>query len=155
MIYYLQRALATLMPSTDEVMSALSKVADPELGRDIVSLRMVEGLSVEGGKVRFTLNLTTPACPLRERIERAAEEAVRSVPGVTDVEMKTAAHVYATRDYAEGELLRGVKNVIAVASGRAGSASLRYRSTSRWPWPLPVRRSGYSTLTFTVRTSRT
>ena len=108
------------MPSTEDVMKALSSVKDPELGRDLVSLRMVEGVAVDGGRVTFTLNLTTPACPLRTRLEEAAREAVKSVPGVTEVQMKTGSVIFATRDGSQSEILQGVKNVIAVASGKGG-----------------------------------
>ncbi len=108
------------MPSKEEVLNALSSVKDPELGRDVVSLHMIEGVKVEGGNVTFTLNLTTPACPLRTRLEEAVKEAVKAVPGVTAVEMKTGSTVFATRDYSQSEMLRGVKNIIAVASGKGG-----------------------------------
>ena len=108
------------MPSRDEVIRALSRVSDPELGRDIVALRMVEEVEVVDGTVSFTLNLTTPACPLRSRIEEGARNAVSELRGVKEVKIKTTANVYATRDYSGGEVLKGVKNVIAVASGKGG-----------------------------------
>jgi Mrp family chromosome partitioning ATPase len=108
------------LPKEEEVLKALADVKDPELGKDVVSLRMVEGVKVEGGKVTFTLNLTTPACPLRTRLEEAARNAVANIPGVKQVEMKTSANVFATRDYADADMLKGVKNVIAVASGKGG-----------------------------------
>lgn len=108
------------MPTKEAVLEALSSVKDPELGRDIVSLRMVEGVSVDGNNVSFTLNLTTPACPLRSRLEEAARKAVADLAGVKDVNMKTGSVVYATRDYANSDMLKGVKNVIAVASGKGG-----------------------------------
>ncbi len=101
-------------------MAALAGVKDPELGRDLVSLRMVEDVRVDGGKVTFTLNLTTPACPLRTRLEESARSAVRNLPGVEDVDMKTGAVVYSTRDSDNTDLLRGVKNIIAIASGKGG-----------------------------------
>jgi ATP-binding protein involved in chromosome partitioning len=108
------------MPSREEVLHALAEVKDPELGRDIVALHMVEDVLVEGGKVTFTLNLTTPACPLRERLEESAKAAVGKVDGVTEVKMKTGSTVFATRDYADPGMLKGVKNIIAVASGKGG-----------------------------------
>jgi Mrp family chromosome partitioning ATPase/intein/homing endonuclease len=95
-------------------------VKDPELGKDIVALHMVEGVKVEGERVEFTLNLTTPACPLRTRLEESARAAVAGVPGVKQVKMKTASSVAATRDYANTDVLKGVKNIIAVASGKGG-----------------------------------
>jgi len=108
------------LPTSEDVMKALSLVKDPELGRDLVTLRMVEDVVVNGGKVTFTLNLTTPACPLRSRLEEAAKDAVKGIPGVTEVQMKTGSVVFATRDASQGEVLKGVKNVIAVASGKGG-----------------------------------
>jgi ATP-binding protein involved in chromosome partitioning len=108
------------MPRAEDVLRALSQVKDPELGRDLVSLHMVEGVKVDGDRVEFTLNLTTPACPLRARLEEAARGAVAGIPGVGRVEMKTAANVTATRDFQGAEVLKGVKNVVAVASGKGG-----------------------------------
>lgn len=108
------------MVSEQEVLKALALVKDPELGRDLVTLKMVEGVKVQGDIVEFSLNLTTPACPLRTRLEESAKEAVASLPGVKHVEMKTTASVFATRDFAGAEVLKGVKNIIAVASGKGG-----------------------------------
>jgi ATP-binding protein involved in chromosome partitioning len=108
------------MTSEAEVLKALAGVRDPELGRDVVSLHMVEGVKVTGSKVAFTLNLTTPACPLRSRLEESAKAAVAGLPGVKEVEMKTSSVVFATRDYTDTETLKGVKNIIAVASGKGG-----------------------------------
>ncbi len=108
------------MATVAEVLKVLSSVTDPELGRDVVSLHMVEDIKVEGGEVSFTLNLTTPACPLRTRIEEGAKGAVLSLPGVNSVKMKTSSKVAATRAYSDVDLLRGVKNVVAVASGKGG-----------------------------------
>jgi len=106
--------------SRDEVLKVLSSVSDPELGRDVVSLRMVEDVRVEDGVVSFTLNLTTPACPLRTRIEEGAKEAIGTLRGVKELRMKVSSNVMATRPYDETEVLKGVKNVIAVASGKGG-----------------------------------
>ena len=108
------------MPTEKEVIDALAGVRDPELGKDVVALGMVDGVKVEEGRVTFTLNLTTPACPLRTRLEESAKEAVARIPGVKEVEMKTGSVVAATRDYAGSEMLKGVKNIIAVASGKGG-----------------------------------
>jgi ATP-binding protein involved in chromosome partitioning len=108
------------LPTENDVLQALSGVKDPELGRDLVALHMVEGVKVEGERVEFTLNLTTPACPLRTRLEESARAAVAGIPGVKQVELKTASSVAATRDYADADVLKGVKNIIAVASGKGG-----------------------------------
>ncbi len=108
------------MTTEAEVLKALAGVKDPELGKDVVSLHMIDGVKVVGSRVTFTLNLTTPACPLRSRLEESAKAAVASLPGVNEVEMKTSSVVYATREYADTEMLKGVKNIIAVASGKGG-----------------------------------
>ncbi|MDA4136753.1 MAG: Mrp/NBP35 family ATP-binding protein [Thaumarchaeota archaeon] len=108
------------MVSSQDVLKALGAVADPELGKDIVSLNMVRDLKVEGDVVRFTLNLTTPACPLRSKMEGDARKAAESVRGVARVDMKVTAEVASTRQPQGLEALPGVKNVIAVASGKGG-----------------------------------
>jgi len=109
-----------MMVSNDDVLKALRTVADPELGKDIVSLNMVRDLRVEGDVVYFTLNLTTPACPLRTKMEGDARSAASSVKGVSRVEMKVTAEVSSTRFPTGVEALPGVRNVIAVASGKGG-----------------------------------
>ena len=108
------------MTTESDVLKALAGVKDPELRKDVVTLHMIEGVKVQGSKVTFTLNLTTPACPLRSQLEEAARSAVASLPGVKEVEMKMGAVVSATRDYDNAETLNGVKNIVAVASGKGG-----------------------------------
>lgn len=108
------------MVTADDVINSLRKVNDPEIHKDIVSLHMVEDVRVEGNVVSFTLNLTTPACPLRSKLEEEAREAVRTLKDVKDVQMKVGANIAATRPYESSEVLKGVKNVIAVASGKGG-----------------------------------
>jgi ATP-binding protein involved in chromosome partitioning len=108
------------MATKEQVLEALKGVRDPELHKDIVELGMVEDLSVEGGSVSFTFNLTTPACPLRSELEDSVKASIKSLPGVTSVNVKVSAHVPATRAAEQGEILKGVKNIIAVASGKGG-----------------------------------
>jgi Mrp family chromosome partitioning ATPase len=108
------------MVSREEVTDALRSVTDPELRKDLVALNMVRDILVDGDKVSFTLNLTTPACPLRSRIEKEAKNAVASVRGVKTVEMKVSAQVAATQQSGQTESLKNVKNIIAVASGKGG-----------------------------------
>jgi ATP-binding protein involved in chromosome partitioning len=78
---------------------------------------MIKDLRVAGGAVSFTLELTSPACPLRESLRQAADDAVRAVPGVTDVQITVTSRVPRSLD---GDLLPGVKNIVAVASGKGG-----------------------------------
>ncbi|MCX8201518.1 MAG: iron-sulfur cluster assembly protein, partial [Candidatus Caldarchaeum sp.] len=76
------------------VLKALRTVIDPDLKIDIVSLGMIKDLVVSDGKVKFTLELTTPACPYNKSIEESTRSAVESLPGVKSVEMKVTARVW-------------------------------------------------------------
>jgi Mrp family chromosome partitioning ATPase/intein/homing endonuclease len=106
--------------TSEQVLDALRGVKDPELHRDIVSLGMIEELKVDGGLVSFTFNLTTPACPLRAELEANVNAALRAIRGVEDVKMKVSAHIPATRFADQSGVLKGVKNIVAVASGKGG-----------------------------------
>jgi ATP-binding protein involved in chromosome partitioning len=102
-----------------DILKALSKVEDPDLKRDLVSLGMIKDIKIEPKKLSFTVVLTTPACPLKEKIRKDCEEAVIAVVG-TDVkiDINMTSSVTTLRDNAP--LLPGVKNIIAVASGKGG-----------------------------------
>ncbi|UCF59828.1 MAG: Mrp/NBP35 family ATP-binding protein [Anaerolineaceae bacterium] len=105
--------------STEDIESALRKVNDPELGKDLVSLGMIKDLAVEDGKVTFTIELTTPACPLRSQIEADARQAVESLPGVSEVEIHLTSDV-PIDDQIQDRLQRPIRNSIAIASGKGG-----------------------------------
>ena len=81
------------MITEEQVLGALRKVQDPELHRDIVSLGMVKDLSVDDGRVRFMVELTTPACPLRETIENDCKKALAAVAGVSSLHIDFGAQV--------------------------------------------------------------
>src|SRR5687768_7153072 len=102
-----------------DILKALSTVEDPDLKRDLVSLNMIKDIKVAADKVSFTVVLTTPACPLKEKIRQDCEDAVRSVvgSGVT-IDILITSSVTTLRDNAP--LLPGVKNIIAIASGKGG-----------------------------------
>jgi len=105
----------------DQIVEALRHVQDPELHRDIVSLGMVKELAVADGKVSFTVELTTPACPLRETIETDCKKALASIPGITKLEINFGAQVRGSKAGAgQTDLLPTVKNVVLVAAGKAG-----------------------------------
>jgi ATP-binding protein involved in chromosome partitioning len=107
--------------TTEAVLAALKRVQDPELHRDIVSLGMVKDLSVSDGKVAFTVELTTPACPLRETIESDCKRALAGVPGVEAVQISFGAQVRGSKvGPGQTDLLPTVKNVVLVASGKGG-----------------------------------
>jgi ATP-binding protein involved in chromosome partitioning len=109
-------------PTNQQVLAALSTIRDPDLGRDVVSLGMIKELAVDqGGRVSFTFELTTPACPVRDRFKSQAQDAVGAIPGVTGVDVRMTANVRpAFMRPKPSEILPGVKQTIAVASGKGG-----------------------------------
>lgn len=112
--------------SKEQVLDALSNVMDPDLGKDIVTLNMVEELRIDGMDVHFTVNLTTPACPMKEQIQRAAENAIvhlvdpEAVPHVTMTANVRGGATAPTDPTVTQNPLSQVKNIIAVASGKGG-----------------------------------
>ena len=105
----------------DLVLNALRVVIDPDIRKDIVSLGFVKDLAVAGSRVSFTIELTTPACPVKDQMRDQAAAAVRALPGVADVEVKLAAKVRSASAPETGRPpLPGVKNVIAVGAGKGG-----------------------------------
>ena len=111
-------AKKTSRVTPEQVIQALSTVDEPELHRDLVTLDMVKDVQVQGGAVSFTIQLTTPACPLRGLIESNARAAVMRVAGVEDVKIKWDAKV--TANGRLGQLPMPASNVVAVASGKVG-----------------------------------
>ena len=105
----------------ESVLSALSRVMDPELGKDLVTLNMIRNVAVSDGVVSLDLVLTTPACPKKAEMRAAVEEAVRALPGVASVDVRVSADVKAAKDPMEGRRpVAGVRNILAVASGKGG-----------------------------------
>lgn len=102
------------------VLSALQAVKDPDLHRDIVALGFIKNLSIDGGRVSFTIELTTPACPVKDQMRDQARAAVSAVPGVTAVEVQMSAQVRAAAADFSRTGLPGVKNIIAVGAGKGG-----------------------------------
>ena len=107
------------MSTVDELRKALSQVKDPALGRDLVSTEMLREISVENGKAKITIRLTTPACPSREAIRGAVEAAAKNVADVKAVEVVFTAEV-ARKAGPLPERLPKVKNLIAIAAGKGG-----------------------------------
>jgi ATP-binding protein involved in chromosome partitioning len=106
--------------SRDDIIAALNTVNDPELHASIVRLGMVKDLIIEGGDVRVTVELTTPACPLKETIEHDVREALATVPGVSNVSLEWGANVRASNPREGQKTIEGVRNIIAVASNKGG-----------------------------------
>ncbi len=105
----------------EAVLEALKAVQDPDLRRDLVTLGMIEDVVVDGGIVRFTVALTTPACPVKEDLERQCREVVAKLPGVTAVEVTMTSKVRGRANpSAEKKPIPGVAHVVAVGSGKGG-----------------------------------
>ncbi len=107
--------------TTENVLNALRSVRDPDLMKDIVSLNFVKDVKIDGGDVRFTIELTTPSCPVREELKADSEKAVRSaISNVGKVDITMTSNVTSRQAVQKSPLLTGVKNTIAVASGKGG-----------------------------------
>jgi ATP-binding protein involved in chromosome partitioning len=103
------------------VLDALKVVNDPDLHRDIVSLGFIKHLAIDGGDVRLTIELTTPACPVKDQLRDQARAAVSRIPGVRNVAVEMTASVReAVRADGPRQPLPGVKNIIAVGAGKGG-----------------------------------
>ena len=103
-----------------DVLDALSKVMDPELNKDLVTLNMIQNISIDGAKVSFSLVLTTHACPLKAEMEASAREATLAIEGVEEVNINVTARVPESKKIPDKEAIPGIKNTIAVASGKGG-----------------------------------
>ncbi|MBN2581936.1 MAG: Mrp/NBP35 family ATP-binding protein [Planctomycetes bacterium] len=113
------------MPSKEELLKALSVVNDPELGQDLVSLGMIKDLQAEGDRVSLTLELTTPACPMKRKMQDDIRAALATVPGVERVDIRVTSRVRSATGEAAGAgeeetPLPQVKNIIAVGAGKGG-----------------------------------
>ncbi len=103
------------------VLDALKVVRDPDLNRDIVSLGFIKDLTIEGGHVSFMIELTTPACPVKDQMRDQAHAAVSQIPGVSRVDVTLGARVREAVGADGGrQPIEGVKNVIAVGAGKGG-----------------------------------
>ena len=108
------------MATEQQVMEALRAVQDPDLHRDIVTLGFVKDLRIDGGAVSFAIVLTTPACPVKDELQKQAEDAVRRLPGVSDVRAEMRSEVRAMASPSGQQLIPGVRNVVPVGSGKGG-----------------------------------
>jgi ATP-binding protein involved in chromosome partitioning len=105
----------------DAVLDALRNVMDPDLHRDVVALGFIKDMKICEGLVGFTMELTTPACPVKEQLKTAAHDFVAAIPGVTQVNVRMTAQVRQSADpWASRAPVPGVRNIVAVASGKGG-----------------------------------
>jgi ATP-binding protein involved in chromosome partitioning len=103
----------------DNVLAVLRTVQDPDLHKDIVTLGFVKDVKIEGGEVDFTIELTTPACPVRDQMKAEAEQKVAALPGVTAARAKMTADVKARGGFGRQQV-PGVRNIVAVGAGKGG-----------------------------------
>ena len=106
--------------SEETVLDSLRQIIDPDLKKDIVKLGFIRDLKIVGGDVAFRIVLTTPACPVKEQMETQATEIVRALDGVTNVKVTMDAEVPQGRGIANNIAIPGVRNIIAVSSGKGG-----------------------------------
>jgi ATP-binding protein involved in chromosome partitioning len=111
--------MGNISVSRETILAALSKVQEPELHKDLVTLGMIQELQITGDTVSFTIQLTTPACPLRAKIESEARQAVKTIAGVERVIIKMDASV-PSDGRPRGLLDLPVRNAVAIASGKGG-----------------------------------
>jgi ATP-binding protein involved in chromosome partitioning len=102
------------------VLDALRKIQDPDLRKDIVTLGFIKDLKIENDSVSFRIVLTTPACPVKEQMQESARELVSALPGVSSVNITMDAEVPKGRGLGEKLTVPGVRNIIAVSSGKGG-----------------------------------
>ncbi len=108
------------MVGVDQVLEKLSTVIDPDLKKDIVSMGMIKDLELNSGNLKFTLELTTPACPFNVEIEDDVRKAVDDLDGINNLDMKVTAKVMEGRSLDADTAMATVKNIIGVASGKGG-----------------------------------
>ena len=106
-------------PQEEQILGELRKVEDPDLNKDIVSLGFVRNLKIEGSSVAFDINLTTPACPVKDLMRDQATALVQAIPGVSEVKVNMTAEVRASPSTGKGTLSK-VRNIVAVGSGKGG-----------------------------------
>ncbi len=103
----------------EQVLSALRAVQDPDLHKDIVTLGFVKDVRIDGGEVDFTIELTTPACPVKDDLKAQAEDVVAGLGGVTAARAKMTANV-STRGGFGRQAIPGIRNIVAVGAGKGG-----------------------------------
>ncbi|MFO7768228.1 MAG: Mrp/NBP35 family ATP-binding protein [bacterium] len=106
-------------PSEETVLEALKAIEDPDLHKDIVTLGFVKELQIEGDRVSFNIELTTPACPVKDQFKQKAEELVGALEGVGEVDVTMTADT-SRRAVEQKNLIPGIKHCVAVASGKGG-----------------------------------
>jgi ATP-binding protein involved in chromosome partitioning len=103
-----------------DVLNVLKKIQDPDLRQDIVSLGFIKNMKIDGGKVAFDIELTTPACPVKDLFKKQAAEEIKKIIGVTEIAVNLTSNVRQAPTGIKNVNMPTVKNLIAVASGKGG-----------------------------------
>jgi ATP-binding protein involved in chromosome partitioning len=106
--------------SESDILNALRSVEDPDLHKDVVTLGMIKNVKIDGAAVSFTFELTTPSCPIKDQLEDAARKAAETVAGAGNVTVTMTANVSMHSGANKPAALAGVRNTIAIASGKGG-----------------------------------
>ncbi len=106
--------------SEQDILNALRGIKDPDLYQDIVTLGFIKNMKIEGGNVSFNIEMTTPACPVKDLFKSQAMEAVKKIPGITQVDVRMTSNVKQAPTGVKNLNMPTVKNLIAVASGKGG-----------------------------------
>jgi len=103
------------------ILNALKRVNDPDLHKDLVTLKMIDNIQIDGNKLSVDVILTTPACPLKDKIQSDCEQAIKQdFPNVSEIKIKMTSKVASHANEVKDAILPGVKNTIAIASGKGG-----------------------------------
>ena len=103
----------------EQVLDVLRTIQDPDLHKDIVTLGFVKDVTIEGGLIDFTIELTTPACPVKDQMKAEAEQKVAALPGVTGAKAQMTASVRARGGFGR-QAVEGIRNILAVGAGKGG-----------------------------------
>ncbi|MFP4173812.1 MAG: P-loop NTPase [Candidatus Hydrogenedentota bacterium] len=108
------------MVTEEQVLDSMRHIIDPDLGKDIVSLGFIKNITIEGGRVRFTVELTTPACPVKEEFRHKCKEAVEALEGVEAVEVELSSMKPRQKTEQPSTILPGIDAVVAVSACKGG-----------------------------------